>query len=434
MHGPEFPEIFLPGLEQVVIPQVRRITLQTEDTPAIENLEEAVQEALSGSRRLPDIPKGSEIAIAVGSRGISNLVPIVKQTVATLKKMGLNPFIVPAMGSHGGGTAEGQRAILEKLGIVESSTGAPVRATMETVVLGETEPGVLCHLDREAASAAGIVAINRVKSHTSFDRPIESGLCKIVAVGLGKAQGAKCVHAKGPAGLSEILPRNAKLALDSGHILFGLALVENKKKQVCHLEGVEPESFHETDQRLLAMAKRHIPRLPFKEIDVLIVQEVGKEISGAGMDQTVVGRVDIRGIPNPKTPFITKICLLGLSQKTMGNGIGIGMADYTTRNVVRSLDLHAMYLNSFTATNIERIRIPMVLPTDEDAIRAAVATCWQTDPGKVRLCIIRSTLEVDSILVSAALMEEIQDTHKIAASEPPADMEFDSKGCLSSLV
>lgn len=426
---PVFPRLSFPFLNAQALPDILKISLNHPDSPELDNIVSTTRESLLSSKRLQDIPKHSRVGIAVGSRGIAGLADIVKQTVQTLKELELEPVIIPAMGSHGGGTAEGQKKVLENLGVSEKAVHAPVESSMETIELATKAKGQVCFIDRAASEMdGGIIVINRIKSHTSFDREIESGLCKMVAVGLGNAEGARNVHLNGPRGLSKILPLMAETILRSGFIVFGLGIVENSNKQICHLEGVEPEDFFEADRRLLKLAKGLLPKLPFKEMDCLIVQQIGKEISGSGMDPAVIGRIDIRGIPNPGRPFIRKIGVLNLTEKTMGNAVGIGVADYITHKLASRLDLNAMYMNSLTAANIERSRIPVVLENDEAVIKACAATCWQPEGQKIRLCIIHSTSYLNEICVSESLLKEIDSEIEYTCLTGLQTVRFSSSG------
>jgi hypothetical protein len=358
----------------------------------------------------------------------------VAAAVRHLKQRDFAPFIVPAMGSHGGATAEGQAGMLAHLGVTEETVGAPVRATMETVEYASTMHGIACRFDRNAAEADAVLCINRVKSHTSFDRPVESGLTKLVAVGLGKQAGAQNVHRLGPRGYTEVLPALARIAIEHSPIAYGIALVENAEKQLVVIEGVEPEAFYANDERLLKLAKSLAPHLPFEHIDALVVEWIGKEISGAGMDPAVVGRVGIRSIPDPEPPFVNKLAVLGVTEDSAGNGVGIGNADYTTRKVANGLDLTSIYTNSITAGGTEGARIPAVLPDDRTVLRAMMATCWRSDPENARVCQIRSTLYVNEILISPSLFEEVEGRSDVERLSHPQPLEFSADGDLLTRV
>ena len=431
MSSPTFPAIRIPVLEDVKLPDLMRVRLpQPKGTP-VADLETAITQALAGAVKLNALSPGASIAVGVGSRGLTHLPRLVGGVVAYLKQRGFAPFIVPAMGSHGGATAEGQAAVLERLGVSEATVGAPVRATMDTVDFGTTSHGIPCVLDANAAAADGIVTISRVKSHTSFDRPIESGLVKMVAVGLGNDRGANYVHRLGPPiGMGEVLPEIGRVLLENAPMACGLAVVENAHHDIVTVEAVEPQDFHAADERLLTFAKSLLARLPFAQIDAMVVEYLGKEISGAGMDYAVTGRTDIRGVPNPPRPFIHKVGVLDCTAESHGNAMGIGMADYMPRSLANSLDLQAMYMNSIVATIGEKARIPIVLPDERDVVRARAFTCWSLNPTQSRFCIIRSTMHLNEILVSKPLFADIADTPRVEVLSDPAPLEFSNDGIL----
>ncbi len=430
--SPNFPHIHLPFLDKVELPMVMRVRLKHPSAPALADVSAAVVNELEKSLRVSGLPNGAKVAVAVGSRGIASIDHVVKASVDWLKAKYFSPFIVPAMGSHGGGTKEGQTEVLAALGITEQTMGVPIEATMEVVKYGTTSQGVDCVFDQNAAAADAVLAINRVKSHTSFDRPVESGLSKLVAVGLGKGQGAMNMHALGTIGLSDVLPEIARISLRESPIFFGLALVENSDKQLVIVEGAEPEAFHEVDERLLKKAKSLLAKLPFDQIDALVVEVLGKNISGAGMDYAVTGRTDIRGVDNPPTPFVHRLGVLGMTKEAKGNGIGVGMADYAPRDLANSLDLFSMYFNAVTATFMEKARMPIVLPTDLDVFRACVSTCWVAEPKRARLAIIKSTLHLNEILVSPSLYEDITKSDNVTLVEDAQSIEFSDIGTLQT--
>lgn len=433
MKSPIFPAVPMPMLDAVVPPPVMRVRLpQPKGTPVMD-IEATVERALGQARKLNAMPPGLNIAIGVGSRGLTHLPRLVAATVKYLKARGHSPFIVPAMGSHGGATAEGQARVLERLGVSEATVGAPVRATMQVVRFGETDEGLPCLMDANAAAADGIVTISRVKSHTSFDRPIESGLVKMVAVGLGKAEGANCVHRLGPpVGFGTVLPKIGRVLLENGPFACGLATVENAHHDIVAIEAVEPEDFHAADERLLKLAKSMLARLPFAQIDAMVVELVGKEISGAGMDYAVTGRTDIRGVDNPPKPFIHKLGVLGCSEASHGNAIGIGVADYIPRALANALDLEAMYMNSMVSVISEKAKIPLVLPTERDVVRACAFASWRLDPSSCRFCLIRSTMDLNEILVSPALYGDIEGSDGVEALSEPTPLAFADDGLLLS--
>jgi hypothetical protein len=432
MPSPVFPTVHLPHLDEVELPLVQRVRLKQPACEAIHDIEAAVRAEMAKSRRLRGLPRGASVAVAVGSRGIAEIATLTRTVVACLQEIGLDPFIVPAMGSHGGGTAEGQVAVLAKLGVSEGAVGVPVRATMATVDYGRTADGIPCRFDAHAAAADAVVVIARVKPHTSFERPIESGLVKMVAVGLGKQAGAQNVHRLGPRGYTEVLPALARIALDESPLAFGIAVVENGAHRLATIEGVEPEAFFAADERLLRLARRLLGRLPFRAIDALVVERIGKEISGTGMDTGVIARHDVRGIANPDAPFIVKIAVLGLTEATGGNAVGIGIADFVPVTVANGLDLEALYTNSITSTMVEKAKIPVVLPDERACLRALVATCWADDLASLRYGQIRDTLALDEMLASPALIAEAG-----AAIEPlsePESLTFDNSGRLLTRI
>jgi hypothetical protein len=431
MHSPVFPALRFPHLERVVLPKVARVKLQHKKGTPVEDVPTAVRDAIRSSKRVAALAPGSNVAVALGSRGISHIVTVARVAIDTLKAMGHKPFVVPAMGSHGGGSPDGQVAVLASLGLSEEALGVEIRSSMEVVDYGETDAGARCKFDRNAAGADAVIVINRVKSHTTFDRPIESGLVKMTAVGLGKAEGARSVHRTGPRALSETLPALARIALEKSPIALGIALVENAEKQLVAVEGVEREAFFEADERLLKLAKTHVARLPFSHIDALAVEQIGKDISGAGMDHAVTGRADLRSIPNP-LPFVSRIAVLGLSKATGGNGLGVGLADFTSIAVASAIDLQQIYMNSLTSTLVEKSRFPIVLANDLDVMRALVSTSWSADDPSTGLCIIRSTLHLGEVLLSGSLLDEMRQSATYVSEGPLEELRFSPDGALLS--
>ena len=428
MASPTFPPIALPQFENEPLPPVMPVALRHPTVPALNDVAAATRAALDASRRLTALAAGSRVAVACGSRGIRSKPAVVKAAVAWIKARGLTPFIVPAMGSHGGAVAAGQVKLLAELGFTEEAMGCPIDAGMEVVRLGETSAGVPVHFDRRAFGADAVLVVNRVKSHTSFDREVESGLTKMVAIGLGKAEGARFVHRLGARGYLEVLPEWAGIAIREAPVAYGLAIVENAEREASVVEGVEPEAFYAADARLLKNAKNCIPRLPFEQIDVLAVETLGKNISGTGMDPAVTARHDIRGRANPPAPVIHKLVALGLTPETRGNGLGVGSADFMTREAANELDLYAMYMNACTATFTERVRVPVVLASDKAALQAAVGTCWRLGGDEARLCLIRSTLHLERIMVSPPLAADLENAGTVLGEA--AALRFDEDGRL----
>ena len=429
MLSPRFPAVRLPYLDQVELPPVMRVRLRHPHADPHPDVEGAVAAAVRASPSLQALRRGSSVAVAVGSRGIAGVPILARSLIGALQAMGHAPFVVPAMGSHGGATADGQLAVLANLGVTEQTVGAPVRATMETVEYGATEDGIPCRFDAHAAGADAVVVIARVKSHTSFDRDIESGLVKMVAVGLGKQAGASNVHRLGPRGYTEVLPALAGIALRHSPLAFGIAVVENGAHQLVTVEGVEAADFFDADRRLLKQAKALLARLPFAQLDALLVERMGKEISGTGMDIAITGRADLRTVP-PSGPLLHRLAVLELTEATHGNAVGVGVADFATLAVANGVDLVATYMNNLTSTAVEKGRIPLVLPTERDVVRALIATSWALDAACVRYCQIRDTLSLDEILVSPALFGELAGRDDAEALSDPEPMRFSDEGRL----
>ncbi|MFN3825193.1 MAG: hypothetical protein ACK4RN_14515 [Pseudorhodobacter sp.] len=426
--APLFPAIHLPHLDAVAIPDFIPLRLRQPEVPGLADPAAAVRQALDAAAELFTLKPGAEVAVAVGSRGIAKIDTITRATVDWLRARGYSPFIVPGMGSHGGGTAAGQVKVLAALGVSADRMGCPVRSSMETVHYGTIDGGIACHFDANAARADGVVVVNRVKAHTSFPRPVESGLTKMLAVGLSKAEGAAQVHLIGPRGFVDVLPRLAARIVERAPLTAGLAIVENAAHEVAHVEVVAPAEFYATDARLLTLAKSAMARLPFAQLDGLVIEELGKDISGAGIDPAISGRTDIRGVDNPAEPFIHKIAALRLSARSGGNGIGVGMADYLPMDTANRLDLQAMYMNAVTATILEKAFIPIVLPDEATVIRALVATCWASGPP--RLCLIRSSADLGRIAVTRGLMPELDARGDVIEAGPARPLRFDYGGRL----
>lgn len=435
MISPHFPPVNIPILAGVTPPPVARVRIPQPRVEPIKDVEGVIKAQFERGGKVHILPAGSSVAVGVGSRGIAQLPRLVKGVVDYLKSRDLKPFIVPAMGSHGGATAEGQANLLAELGVSEETIGVSVQSSMEVVEAGQTPTGIKCLIDARAMAADGIVVVARVKPHTSFDRPIESGLVKMVAIGLGKQAGATAVHSLGPViGLGEMLPAIGKVLIEKSPLVCGLAVVENADHQVVHLESVEPEDFFTADERLLKLAKSTLARLPFDQIDVLIVEELGKEISGAGMDYAVTGRTDIRSIPNPPKPLIYKVAVLACTEHSQGNAIGIGMADYIPRSLANKVDLMSLYMNSITAAVTEKARFPIVLNNDEDVVKACTLTSWRATPLETRFCLIRNTLELSEILISQSLLTDIEAEEGVEVLSEPYPLAFNSTGQLLSRI
>jgi len=354
------------------------------------------------------IKPGSEIAIAVGSRGIRNIDRIVKATVEVVKEMGGKPFIVPAMGSHGGATAKGQKELLEGYGIREEVIGAPIRSSMEVVELPSDGLVNRVFMDKIVYSADGTIVINRIKPHTDFHGDIESGLLKMCVIGLGKHKQAIEIHRFGTYGLRHLIPLTAERIIKYGNIIFGIAIVENAYDETMIIEGVRPEEFEETDKRLLKIARENMPSLPVDNLDLLIIDQMGKDISGAGMDTNIIGRIYIDGEPEPEKPKITRIVVTDLTEKTHGNAIGIGLADFTTRKLFEKIDFNATYQNAVTSTFVLRGKIPIIAEDSRTAIEWALRTCGPIEIENAKIIRIKDTLSLSEMYVSRSILDEIK--------------------------
>lgn len=370
---------------------------------------------------------GRSIAITAGSRGIPGIVPVLKTLVAALAERGARPFVVPAMGSHGGATAEGQIDVLARYGVVEEAIGAPIRATMETVVVDRLPDGTELHADKYAAAADGIVVFNKIKPHTGFKGPIESGLAKMMAIGLGKHAGARAIHNCGMAVFAELIPRAAERLIARLPVLFGLGLVENAWGNPAIIEAIPPKHVLAREAEILVEAKRLISRLLMPEIDVLIVDRIGKDVSGSGMDPNVTGR-SATNMPGFTAPPIEKIIVRGLTERTHGNAVGIGLADFTTRRVVEQIDYVATYTNAFSARVMRGARLPVILANDRDALMGALQTCFGKSPEQAKVVRIRDTKHLDRIAVSQAVLDEVAGSQEFEALGPAEPLRFDAEG------
>lgn len=406
---------------------------QARSAPVLTDIETIVAGRLAESGLGDRLPAGASIAITAGSRGIANIAAILRILVDFVRKCGGQPFIVPAMGTHGGGTAEGQQALLAAMGVTEQTLGAPIRSCMATVCLGRTPAGTTVRIDRLAHEADGIVVVNRVKPHTDFGGTIESGLLKMLAVGLGKAEGAMLVHSWGTAGLCDIVPQTAGAILDTGKILLGLAIVENSWAETALVEAVQPEDFERRDRELLVTAKEWAPKLPFEEAEVLLVRRMGKDISGTGMDAKVIGRTVCLGEGPPPSPRMHVVGVLELTSGTRGNAVGIGMADLTTQRLVDAINIDATRKNTMTARSVPGARIPLALPTDEALLDAALELLPVPNQRAPRIAIIEDTLHLRRLHASEPLADELRGRGDVAVSDTPQQLPFDSDGRLAEL-
>ena len=405
------------------LPPIARVR-QSFDQPEVDDVPAAVAHAIRRSRITERVRAGGSVALTVGIRGIAGIGPIAAAAVDSLRRLGFAPFIVAAMGSHGGGTSAGQRALLAELGVTEASVGCPVRTEMDTVVLGTNSFGLPICFDRNALEADGIVLLNRVKPHTSFTGRYESGLLKMLAIGLGKREGAAQVHKLGLPGLKTLLPEVGAFLLAKTPVALGVALLENAREHTARVVAVEPEELLDVEPRLLDEARALMARLPFDQIDVLLVGELGKNYSGTGLDPNVVGRQRVETMPDLPRPVVTRLAVLDLSPETCGNGVGIGLADLTTDRLVRGLDPTPTRVNCFTSNFLTRARVPLSLPTDRAVIAASLDTSWRIDWSEARMVIIPNTLELMTLWVTPALEPDVQVLEHVARETDYQPMPF----------
>ena len=388
-------------------PPIARVR-QSIPQPRVSDVAGMVRRVIHESRIRERVQPGGRVAVGCGSRGITAIPVVAKAAVDALKELGYRPFVVAAMGSHGGATAEGQRALLAGYGITAESMGVEVRTDMETVVVGRSPVGLPIYFDRNAYEADGIVLLNRVKPHTDFHAAHESGVLKMLVIGLGKREGAAQVHKLGLRGMREVLPAVGRSLVETTKFALGVAIVENAEDVPAEIVGIEPESIFDVEPKLLDRARALMGRLPFDQIDVLIVGELGKNYSGSGMDPNVIGRLMVETQADFDRPRITRLAVLDVSEESHGNIVGIGFADLTTERLVSRMDGDAFRINVLTACMLERARIPITLPTDRDVFTAALDTCWRIEWSDARVVLIPNTLEVNTLWVSPALEAEVR--------------------------
>jgi hypothetical protein len=421
--GPEGPGVQFPSLLRV---------RQHFERPLVSDIPKAVSATLEKLDLSRTIRRGQSVALTAGSRGIANIAQILKDVADHIKRLGGQPFLVPAMGSHGGGTAAGQRKIIESYGITEQFVGAPIRASMDVVEIGQTEEGFPVYLDRHAQAADHIAVIGRIKPHTGFHGAIESGLLKMMMIGLGKHEGATSNHRILLEHPYEALVRSVSRAmLARAPICFGLAIVENAYDETAHVEAIPPERFEAREEELLRIARQNLARLPLRVADLLIVDEIGKDISGSGMDTNVVGRK--RAYRNDPAALATQpqmriIFVRGLTEKTSGNATGIGLADFTTTRLVQDMNYRATVINCLTAGYPEGANIPVHFESDREVLEAGLKIIGTREPHEARVIHIRNTLAVSEIELSEAALAEIDGrvNYEILGAAHP--IRFDSAG------
>lgn len=399
--------------------------------PRVTDVAGLVRAQLEGQRGV--FPDRGTIAVGVGSRGVANLAEIVRTTVGTLQGWGLSPFVVPAMGSHGGATADGQRQLLEDYGVTADAMGCDIRSSMDVVALdgGDLPHGLF--MDRHAHGADGVLLINRIKPHTDFHGSYESGLAKMAVIGLGKERQAIEMHRFGVPGLRDGIPRAAARVLASGRILAAVGIVENAYDETMAIEVLPASDLMAREPALLELARANMPALPVAALDVLIVDRLGKNISGTGMDTNVIGRMRIAGEPEPASPRIRAIVVTDLTAASHGNATGTGLADVTTRRLFDKIDVGVTYTNVFTSGFPERGKVPIVAPTDADAYACALRACGPMEPGAERIARIRDTLHLGEVYVSAAVRDELRARPDVEIAGEFEEM-FDQEGALRAIV
>jgi hypothetical protein len=405
---------------------VRQIAKQ----PVVADVAGEVRRQWLQSKVAKRIKKGDRIAVGCGSRGIAKIDVIVRSTLEALKELGARPFVVAAMGSHGGACAEGQRDLLASYGISEAALDLPVKTDMDSQQIGVNSWGDPVWWDKNALAADGVVTVSRIKPHTDYRGKYESGIAKMCVIGLGKREGAAQHHRWGWKGLQQMLPESFKTILDKTKFLGGLGILENAKEETAHLQVLDRDDIIEQEPLLLERARGLMGRIPFDELDVLVVGEIGKNYSGAGLDPNVIGRLFIEGAPELETnkPKITRIIALDVSPESHGNATGVGLADLTTRRLLDAIDPVPFRMNNLTACFLLRSKIPFDFPTDREAIECGVTTCWQPIPEKLKFCVIPNTLEVADLWVSAPLAAEARKNPSLDVAGEARPIPFDANG------
>jgi hypothetical protein len=423
----------LKGGEAMSFPRMALIQVKRRG-PALANTARATRRALQGLDLTERIGPNQRVAVTGGSRGIGEIAIITRTVVSFLQELGMAPFIIPAMGSHGDATAEGQREILKIYGISEETMGVPIRASMEVIELGRTPEGIPVYLDQSASEADWIFLINRVKVHTAFSGKIGSGLLKMMAFGLGKHRGAAASHeATMRYGFEQVTRSVGQVVLAKARILGSIAVVENSEGGIAKVAASPPDTLVHDEEHLFRQAKRWTPRLPFDELDLLIVDEMGKDIAGTGMDTNVIGRRFSLIEKPPPSPKIARIFVRDLTAETRGNANGIGLADFTTERLLRAMDRCTTYTNALTARTPEHSRLPVTFETDREALEKALKTLRTGDARRARIVRIKNTMELKTMLISEALLPEVRQRRELLLLSEPQEMTFDAQGNLEPM-
>ena len=415
-------------------PKMHRVR-QSFDRTRVKDIPATVKAELEKLNLREKVKPGQTVALTAGSRGVANIALILRAAVEFFKSIGAKPFIFPAMGSHGGAKAEGQTALIAHYNVTEAFTGAPIVSSMEVVEISKTEDGVPVFIDKNASQADWVVVAGRIKPHTKFKAPIESGLMKMMAIGMGKQKGAEYYHkAAIQYGFAKIIVDAGREVIKKAPILCGMGILENGYDETAIIEAIKPEKIEVRERELLIAAKEMMPRLPFNEIDLLIVDEMGKNISGTGIDPNVTGRNrDILGVfPTPVNA--KRLFVRDLTPDSNGNATGIGLADLTTKRLVDKINYQATYMNCITGISIEKAAVPMFFETDQECIKTALGSVGLTPPEKSRIIRIKNTLLVDEVEVSEAYQEEFPKRKDLEILGGLKPMVFDSQGNLPALA
>ncbi|MGI6081272.1 MAG: lactate racemase domain-containing protein [Limnochordia bacterium] len=418
-------------MSEIQLPPMVRIGQHHNAATHVDNPEAVAGEALRQAGIAAKVNPGDRIAVACGSRGIGSYAHVVKGVIDALKTVGADPVIIPAMGSHGGATSEGQTAVLAEASITEQSMGAPIMASMDVVELGTIPGGPPVCFARQAMEMDGVVLVNRVKPHTDFAGDLGSGLIKMLVIGLGKARGAQAIHAYGVRGLKEMVPEAAKMILSQVNVLPSIAIIENASGRPAIIRALDADHLPEGEKELMNLARAHMARLPVEQLDLLVVDKMGKDISGSGMDTNVIGRLGIAGEADFESPRISRVVVLDLSAASHGNATGVGLADVITERLRAKIDEKTTYINTVTSTFLERARLPVSMPTDREAIEVGLRCAWQPDTEAARIIRVSSTLELDQMFVSIAVWEELRQRPDIETLSRPTPWQFSAAGELS---
>lgn len=403
-------------------------------TSAVKDIPSAIKLAInqfSSGPRFQNLKSGATIAVTAGSRGIANNVSLLRAIITTLQESGFKPFLFSAMGSHGGGTGEGQREILQSLNITPETMDCPVSCSSEVELLEEIDgfgKKIPVYCAKEAMEADGVLVVNRIKPHTSFHGDYESGLLKMMTVGMGRAKGADVFHSLGASQLAETIPLIGGRILKRAPVIGGIGIVENAEEQTAIIKGIPFEEIFEEERNLLIEAKKLMPKLPIESADLCIVAEMGKNFSGTGMDTNIIGRLRIQGIPEPASPHFTYLGVLSLSEPSHGNATGIGLADFTTQRMAKSIDSKTTYLNCLTSGFVIRAAVPMTFRTDQELVEGALQALKFDGNCGLRLIFIKNTLHIDHLWVSQAIYDELKTNEDIELIEKLPSIPFDSEG------